>query len=84
MAGDPGCVFFRNFWAVSSVLTHESLFGPFAAASGRPMVLTVEGNPTDALVTRGGYGNAKRVGHDISPEWLSMVSLGKKWQHAMN
>ena len=31
-------------------------------ASGRPMVLTVEGNPDDALITLGGYGNAKRVG----------------------
>ena len=44
-------------------------------ASGRPMVLTVEGNPTDSLITLGGYGNAKRVGHDISPHWTSMTSL---------
>ena len=29
--------------------------------SKRPMVLTVEGNPTDELITKGGYGNAKRV-----------------------
>ena len=43
--------------------------------SGREMVLTVEGDPDDALITRGGYGNAKRVGHDISPIWMSMVSL---------
>jgi len=43
--------------------------------SGRPMVLTVEGNPDDALISRGGYGNAKRVGHDISPNWGSMTSL---------
>ena len=39
------------------------------------MVLTVEGNPDDALITKGGYGNAKRVGHDISPNWGSMTSL---------
>ncbi len=44
-------------------------------ASGRPMVLTVEGNPDDDLITKGGYGNAKRVGHDINANWLSMVSL---------
>lgn len=44
-------------------------------ASGRPMVLTVEGHPTDSLITLGGYGNAKRVGHDISPHWTSMTSL---------
>ena len=43
--------------------------------TGRPMVLTVEGNPDDALITKGGYGNAKRVGHDISPNWGSMTSL---------
>ena len=44
-------------------------------ASGRPMVLTVEGNPTDSLMSAGGLGNAKRVGHDISPHWSSMTSL---------
>ena len=44
-------------------------------ASGRPMILTVEGDPEDGIITRGGYGNAKRVGHDISPVWMSMVSL---------
>ena len=44
-------------------------------ASGRPMVLTVEGDPTDSLITKGGYGNAKRVGHDINANWMSMVSL---------
>lgn len=44
-------------------------------ASGRPMVLTVEGDPDDATITHGGFGNAKRVGHDISPQWMSMVSL---------
>jgi hypothetical protein len=37
------------------------------------MVLTVEGNPTDSLITRGGYGNAKRVGHDISPTWVRRI-----------
>jgi len=30
-------------------------------ASGRPMVLTVEGNPTDSIITNGGYGNRKAV-----------------------
>ena len=44
-------------------------------ASGRPMVLTVEGSPPADLITHGGYGNAKRVGHDISPSWSSMMSL---------
>jgi len=44
-------------------------------AAGRPMVLTVEGDPDDYLLTKGGYGNAKRVGHDIRANWLSMVSL---------
>jgi len=57
-------------------------------ASGRPMVLTVEGSPDDALITKGGYGNAKRVGHDISPNWMSMVSLvdigSGLWMYAHN
>jgi len=43
--------------------------------SGRPMVLTVEGSPPAASITHGGYGNAKRVGHDISASWGSMISL---------
>ena len=43
--------------------------------SGRAMVLTVEGDPDDALMSRGGLGNAKRVGHDISPVFNSMLSL---------
>lgn len=57
-------------------------------ASGRPMVLTVEGNPDDGLCSAGGFGNAKRVGHDISPHWGSMTSLvdiGRDlWQYAHN
>ena len=57
-------------------------------ASGRAMVLTVEGNPDDALITKGGYGNAKRVGHDISPNWASMTSLvdigAGLWMYAHN
>jgi hypothetical protein len=57
-------------------------------ASGRPMVLTVEGDPDDATITHGGYGNAKRVGHDISPFWMSMVSLvdigSGLWPYAHN
>ena len=52
------------------------------------MVLTVEGNPDDALITKGGYGNAKRVGHDISPNWSSMISLvdigAGLWMYAHN
>ena len=39
------------------------------------MVLTVEGSPDDSLLSAGGLGNAKRVGHDISPLWGSMLSL---------
>lgn len=38
-------------------------------------VLTVEGSPPADIITHGGYGNAKRVGHDISPNWGSMISL---------
>ena len=43
--------------------------------SGRPMILTVEGSPPADVITHGGWGNAKRVGHDISPSWGSMISL---------
>ena len=47
----------------------------FAQASGRPMVLTVEGSPDDSLLSAGGLGNAKRVGHDIGPTFAEMTSL---------
>ena len=57
-------------------------------ASGREMVLTVEGKPTDSIISLGGYGNAKRVGHDISPQWTSMTSLvdigSGLWMYAHN
>lgn len=52
------------------------------------MVLTVEGNPPADIITHGGYGNAKRVGHDISPNWNSMISLvdigAGLWPYAHN
>ena len=44
-------------------------------ASGRSMVLTVEANPVDVVISKGGYGNAKRVGHDIKPFFANMLSL---------
>lgn len=57
-------------------------------ASGRPMILTVEGSPPADIITHGGYGNAKRVGHDISPTWGSMISLvdigAGLWPYAHN
>jgi hypothetical protein len=57
-------------------------------ASGRPMILTVEGSPPADIITHGGYGNAKRVGHDISPSWGSMISLvdigSGLWPYAHN
>jgi hypothetical protein len=31
----------------------------------RHKVLTVEANPSDSVISPGGYGNAKRIGHDI-------------------
>jgi len=56
--------------------------------SGRPMVLTVEGSPPASEITHGGFGNAKRVGHDISPSWSSMISLvdtgAGLWPYAHN
>jgi hypothetical protein len=43
-------------------------------ATGRPIILTVEGSPPVALMSKGGHGQAKRVGHDIRPFWYSVVS----------
>lgn len=44
-------------------------------ATGRKIVLSVEGMPDVKIVSRGGHGNLRRVGHDISAQWLSMTSL---------
>jgi len=57
-------------------------------AAGHPIVLTVEGQPDVRVITHGGYGNAKRVGHDITSSWTSMVSLvdvgSGLWPYAHN
>lgn len=58
------------------------------AASSTPIVLSVEGDPDVRVITYGGYGNMKRVGHDISPSWKSMLSLvdigSGLWPYAHN
>jgi len=57
-------------------------------AAGRPMVLSVEGDPPVQVITNGGYGNMKRVGHDIQATWKSMTSLvdigSGLWPYAHN
>jgi len=44
-------------------------------ASGREMILSIEGGPSYDNFTAGLLGNAHRVGHDITPEFNSMLSL---------
>jgi alpha-galactosidase len=44
-------------------------------ATGAPLILTIEGNPPFPETADGAHGNARRVGHDISPAWISMTSL---------
>ena len=45
------------------------------AATGRPMVLTVEGSPNvTGCSALGGCGNAHRVGHDSEPLFMSALS----------
>ena len=58
-------------------------------ATGRPIVLTDEGSPDNTQCSlQGVCGNAKRVGHDISPQWGSMTSLvdigAPLWPYAHN
>eukprot|EP01052_Picozoa_sp_SAG31_P009895 SAG31_NODE_530_length_14420_cov_4.259968_11_plen_381_part_00 len=43
--------------------------------TSRPFLLTVEGQPPFPAVADGKHGNARRVGHDITSQWLSMISL---------
>eukprot|EP00048_Salpingoeca_helianthica_P017050 m.235436 g.235436 ORF g.235436 m.235436 type:complete len:700 (-) comp20068_c0_seq1:45-2144(-) len=44
-------------------------------SAGRPIVLSIEGMPDITVVSKGGHGNARRVGHDIGASYLSMISL---------
>ena len=73
-----------------SMTDNELYHGMWLAiqASGREMVLTIEGNPDNSLGSAGGLGNAKRVGHDINPHWNSMTSLvdigSGLWMYAHN
>ena len=58
-------------------------------ATGRDIILTDEGGPDNAACSAQGVcGNAKRVGHDIQPAWLSMISLvdigSGLWPYAHN
>lgn len=64
-----------NCGSCSDFLTDYGKMQQGLWAAGRPIVLTVEGEPDVRVITYGGYGNAKRVGHDIEPAWKSMVSL---------
>eukprot|EP00698_Gefionella_okellyi_P000857 TRINITY_DN10753_c0_g1_i1.p1 TRINITY_DN10753_c0_g1~~TRINITY_DN10753_c0_g1_i1.p1 ORF type:complete len:696 (+),score=95.09 TRINITY_DN10753_c0_g1_i1:1288-3375(+) len=75
-------------YAVDSVLTDYSNMQRGIDATSRPMVLSVEGEPPVEIVSRGGYGNMRRVGHDIQAYWRSMVSLvdigSGLWSYAHN
>eukprot|EP01046_Picozoa_sp_COSAG06_P047862 COSAG06_NODE_7043_length_2660_cov_32.333073_2_plen_109_part_00 len=50
-------------------------------ATGAKMVFTIENDAStslgnhNGLVADGAHGNARRVAHDISAVWLSMISL---------
>ena len=53
-------------------------YGKMAAglrATGRPIVLSIEGDADASVLTSGAYGQSKRIGHDISAHWRSMLSL---------
>jgi alpha-galactosidase len=55
---------------------------------GKPMILTIEGGPNISEVSTGCCGQARRVGHDISADWVSMISLVDQasglWVYAHN
>jgi hypothetical protein len=57
-------------------------------ATGRPIVLCIEGDPDPAVLTKGGYGQTHRVGHDLSAHYRSMLSsadIGSGlWPYAHN
>jgi len=80
---DDSCSSCRN----NDTLDYSTMWAAIQA-SGREMVLTIEGGPDNAACSRGGCGNAHRVGHDITPLWMSMLSLvdvgSGLWPYAHN
>jgi alpha-galactosidase len=57
-------------------------------ATGRSMLLSVEGEPPIQNFSLGGHGQMRRVGHDITSNWKSAVSLvdiaSGLWPYAHN
>jgi alpha-galactosidase len=70
------------------VLADYAVFQEAIWATGRPMVLSVEGEPPIANWSMGGHGQMRRVGHDIQALWKSAVSLidiaSGLWPYAHN
>eukprot|EP01043_Picozoa_sp_COSAG02_P001705 COSAG02_NODE_36_length_48934_cov_144.851029_30_plen_270_part_00 len=58
------------------------------AATGRKIVLSIEGGPNITAVSAGGHGNLRRVGTDITSTWYSMIGLvdtgSGLWPYAHN
>lgn len=71
-----------------ATLTDYGIMQAALWSAGRPMVLSVEGQPDITAMSAGGYGNLRRVGHDITPRWRSMASLvdigSGLWPYAHN
>eukprot|EP01052_Picozoa_sp_SAG31_P010401 SAG31_NODE_569_length_14020_cov_11.049565_8_plen_297_part_00 len=58
-----------------SVLRDYQVMADAIKKTGRPMILSIEGMPPIQNCSKGGYGNLRRVGVDISPSWTSMTAL---------
>lgn len=72
--GDDDASILRDYQAMSDAIKK----------TGRPMVLSIEGMPPIRNCSKGGYGNLRRVGVDISPSWLVISRVYPSWSCTLN
>lgn len=66
---DDSCGYCRD------VLSDYSIMQSAIWATARVMILSIEGEPPIANCSAGGFGNMRRVGHDLNDWYKSAVSL---------
>lgn len=72
---DDACSVCRDSDRKGSPADYSAMAAAIKASSNPEMLLMVEGQPELPAAASGLFGQYRRVGHDINPTWLSMLSL---------
>jgi alpha-galactosidase len=76
---DDACSFCRDPLKKGGAADYAAMASGLRLAAERQSapkpILMVEGQPPLPDAANGSYGDVRRVGHDINPSWVSMVSL---------